>query len=198
MEEIDAKWIKARLPPERGARAALAEAMNLGPDKITKILNGTRKVQAREIPAVLAFFEAQDIGGLAEDPAEFKHHPFAEPLRAPAALDQLARLCCPDVKRPFYYVARRAAPLAAILPGDVLVISHGTPAQAGALALVSRAGPQWEGSNELRRYLPPLLATLDISGPDPAIPIDSGQDCAIIGEIRAVLRAPGLIPASDP
>lgn len=197
MEEIDGKWIKARLPPERGARTALAQALNLEPHKITKILNGTRKVQAREIPAVLAFFSKNAPGGLSEETAAFTHAPFAEPFRPTPAIEQIAKLCCPSVKRPFYYIANRAEPLAAILPGDVLVLSHGAPTKLGALVLITRAGDNWEGSNELRRYLPPHLAALDILNPEPAIPSDGGQDQAILGEIRATLRATDLTRSSD-
>lgn len=57
MEVIDGKWIAARLGTGRGSRAALADAMGVKSDVVSKILSGVRRVQPEEIPRVLAFFE---------------------------------------------------------------------------------------------------------------------------------------------
>ena len=56
METIDAQWLKKRLSGDRGQKAALAEAIGVGTDKISKMISGIRKVQADEIPKILAFF----------------------------------------------------------------------------------------------------------------------------------------------
>lgn len=57
MDVIDGKWIAARLGKSRGAKAALADAMGVGQDVVSKILNGKRRVQPEEIPRVLAYFD---------------------------------------------------------------------------------------------------------------------------------------------
>ncbi|WP_299933388.1 hypothetical protein [uncultured Pelagimonas sp.] len=56
MDEITPEWLKARLGTDRGQKAALAEALGLSNDKVSKMLGGTRKPQAQEIPTILAFF----------------------------------------------------------------------------------------------------------------------------------------------
>lgn len=48
MELIDAAWIRRHLTQRHGELKALADATGLSPDKITKILNGTRQVKATE------------------------------------------------------------------------------------------------------------------------------------------------------
>lgn len=56
MDVIDGKWIAARLGSGRGAKVALADALGVKPDVVSKILGGTRRVQPEEIPKVLAHF----------------------------------------------------------------------------------------------------------------------------------------------
>lgn len=60
MDVIDGKWIKARLKGYHGEKKALADAMGLHHSMVAKILNGTRAVQAHEIPKVLAFFQVAE------------------------------------------------------------------------------------------------------------------------------------------
>lgn len=57
MDVIDGKWIAKRLTGRRGEKAELARHMGVGPDVITKILSGDRKVQPEETPRVWSFFE---------------------------------------------------------------------------------------------------------------------------------------------
>lgn len=57
MDVIDGKWIAARLGKDRGAKVALADALGVKPDVVSKILSGTRRVQPEEIPKVLAYFD---------------------------------------------------------------------------------------------------------------------------------------------
>ena len=40
-----------------GEQARLAEHIGVTPDKISKILTGTRRVQASEVPRIIDFFE---------------------------------------------------------------------------------------------------------------------------------------------
>lgn len=60
MEVITSKWLADHLGDDRGKRAALAEALGVTPDKVSKMLAGTRKPQAEEIPTILAFFGEAD------------------------------------------------------------------------------------------------------------------------------------------
>ena len=56
MQVITSKWLQERLGSDRGKRAELADALGIGADKVSKMLSGTRKAQAEEIPTILAFF----------------------------------------------------------------------------------------------------------------------------------------------
>lgn len=56
METITPEWLRIRLDGDRGKKAELADALGLGADKISKMISGTRKPQAEEIPKILAFF----------------------------------------------------------------------------------------------------------------------------------------------
>ncbi|MBL4767871.1 MAG: helix-turn-helix transcriptional regulator [Rhodobacteraceae bacterium] len=57
MDVVDGKWIKDRLTGKRGEQARLAERMGVDPDKVSKILSGTRQVKPHELPHVMAFFD---------------------------------------------------------------------------------------------------------------------------------------------
>ena len=56
MEVIGAEWLRCRIGQDRGKPAALAKALGIGADKVSKMLAGTRKPQAEEIPTIIAFF----------------------------------------------------------------------------------------------------------------------------------------------
>lgn len=56
MQIINAEWIKQRLTGRRGEQAELARAIGVTPDVVSKILRGERRVQAHEIPKILAHF----------------------------------------------------------------------------------------------------------------------------------------------
>jgi phage repressor protein C with HTH and peptisase S24 domain len=59
MDVIDGEWIRKRLPEKRGEKVRLARHMGIEPEKLTRILNGERQVQASEIPKVLDFFKEE-------------------------------------------------------------------------------------------------------------------------------------------
>lgn len=59
METVDAEWLKERLTGEHGEQTRLAEAMGIDGDKLSKILKGKRRVQAKEVPGALAFFQKE-------------------------------------------------------------------------------------------------------------------------------------------
>jgi hypothetical protein len=56
MEEIDRNWLQRHLNGKHGAKAQLSRATGISPDKISKILTGTRLVQASEAPRIYTFF----------------------------------------------------------------------------------------------------------------------------------------------
>lgn len=58
MQVITPEWLKERLGNDRGKRAQLAKALGISPDKVSKMLSGSRKPQAEEIPIIHAFFGA--------------------------------------------------------------------------------------------------------------------------------------------
>lgn len=62
MNHIDAEWIKDRLTGKRGEMAALARAMGIDSDKMSKVMRGERRVQPEEIPGALEFFNETLIG----------------------------------------------------------------------------------------------------------------------------------------
>lgn len=189
MEIIDGEWIKRHLPAKHGSKADLARALGLQKDQVTKMLKGERRVQPHEIPAVLRYFKAET--GLAEAPAAYESPDFAKAIKPTTALENMARLACPRASRPFYYRAQRSEPMAAILAGDTLIMIHGPAQHPGDLVLVSMEGESGEGINSLRRYLPPVLATLSMDDPYPLLSQDDPR-LAIIGRVAAVIRAPNL------
>lgn len=56
MKEINAEWLRRKLGDDRGLKAELARETGIDPDKISKILSGTRKVQASEAPKIYRHF----------------------------------------------------------------------------------------------------------------------------------------------
>lgn len=63
MDTIDGEWVKKRLTGKRGEKAALARALGIGPDMVTKILNGDRNVQPAEFGPLLSFFGERIVPG---------------------------------------------------------------------------------------------------------------------------------------
>jgi len=196
MDVIDGSWIKARLSARHGSQKALADAIGMPPDQLTKIMKGGRQVKAHEIPKILAYFNENQQPGLREPPAAYTAPAFAEVLAPSTTIDSITRAVCPGIARPFHYTATRSEPLAGILQGDILVIEHGGAHVLGELVLVSIIGESGEGINELRRHMVPHLASLDLTHPQPVLPDDS-QAVGIIGRVAAVLRIPELTSASN-
>lgn len=56
---IDADWIERRLGKEYGERSALARAMGLTSDKLSKILSGERRLQINEATLAKEYFDQQ-------------------------------------------------------------------------------------------------------------------------------------------
>ncbi|WP_043145322.1 helix-turn-helix domain-containing protein [Mameliella alba] len=56
MQKITPEWLKEQLDKKRGARTRLAERLGVGTDVVSKMVAGTRRPQAEEIPVILDFF----------------------------------------------------------------------------------------------------------------------------------------------
>ena len=69
MDVIDGSWIRARLSARHGSQKALADAIGMPPDQLTKIMKGGRQVKAHEIPKILAYFNENQQPGLREPQA---------------------------------------------------------------------------------------------------------------------------------
>lgn len=59
MRQLDRDWLREKLSEKRGLRAELARHLGIENDKVSKILAGTRQVQASELPKILSFFGEQ-------------------------------------------------------------------------------------------------------------------------------------------
>lgn len=60
MKVYDSLWLKELIGGRRGVQAELAREIGVSPDKITRILNGDRKIQVEEISKIIGFFEKFD------------------------------------------------------------------------------------------------------------------------------------------
>lgn len=60
MNEVNSKWLKAKIANNRGLQAQLAREIGLSPDKVSKIVSGTRGISARESELIRAFFNEED------------------------------------------------------------------------------------------------------------------------------------------
>lgn len=58
---IDADWIKGQMSGKRGEQTALAKAMGIDKDKMSKILKGRRQVQLKEMEGALRFFGFSEV-----------------------------------------------------------------------------------------------------------------------------------------
>jgi hypothetical protein len=191
MDVIDGTWIAARIGGEHGRRAALARAMGVTPDKVTKIIKGEREVQAREIPAILAFFT--DPGpGLAESAAPFTlPPPAAKAAPSHPAVLTLRHVLAPGVRRPETFVMTRSDPGAMLRAGDMLIVELGNTARPGDLVLVTLNDPATDTQTTVvRRYLPPLVVSCTLDDDPAAGPADGTLEMAVLASIKAVIRLP--------
>lgn len=186
MDVIDADWIRRHLTHRHGELKALADAVGIGADKITKILNGTRRVQAHEAPRIAAFFQ-KDRPGFAE-PAQ-TYRAAVTPINPTARMQTLAGALCPDIPRPEFYRVSRPAPAAGLLQGDLLIVQLGMSAVPGGLVVATIADTDTDQQvSVIRRYWPPLLVPVCVDDQAPALPADGEQSIAILATVKAMAR----------
>lgn len=58
---VDGDWIKSQFDNGNGTRLGLAEALGCGRDVISKILSGTRKIKAAELPLIEGYFGIREV-----------------------------------------------------------------------------------------------------------------------------------------
>lgn len=184
-EPVDRAFILRRLDPEdRGQKAALARAMGIGADKLSKVLSGARRIQASEVPAIVAFFSATPPApGFAEQAAT------PVPRDGAAHLWLLLRALAPGFDRLEAFYIRESAPLFGLLRGDVVAVDvTRTEPDAGELIWINGAQP---GTGSA----PARLVGGRIVFADPAEPpADPGAEWAILGVIVAQARGPAITP----
>ncbi len=186
MEVIDADWIKRHLTHRHGELKALADAVGLKPDKITKILNGTRQVKSYEAPRIAAFFQ-QDLPGFAERAPDYR--PQVVPVNVSGRILALAAALCPELPKPDVYRVKHSAPAAGMLTGDLLIVQLGMTARPGDLVITTVADTGSDTQTTLvRRYWPPLLVPIATDDPFPALPADGDQAVAILATVKGAAR----------
>lgn len=191
MEQIDRYWIQNRLDGTRGEKAALASAIGISTDKLSKILKGERNIQAREIPKLLAFFQegyesAPAVGGVGMSEGAIPYTPNTGDVAA-----TLLAQSAPGGPVLHLFEVTRPAPALSILAGDLLGVEITDSADAGDMVLATAANTETgEAQTVVARFFPPWFidGQIDIEG------FRSGKhdvDVAIMGRIWSVLRRPG-------
>ena len=193
MDVIDGKWIEARLSGAHGSRKALADAIGITPDKITKIIKGERQVRANEIPLILRYFENRNTQqpGLSEPSAHFASGPIAVLTNIADTLVDIARLAAPHTKSPTTFTMQRSAFAAGLLMGDLLIVELGNSAAMGDLVLVTLNDTMLDiQTTVLRRFLHPQLVALDFDDQPVVLSSSPTLEAAILATIKAVVRLP--------
>jgi hypothetical protein len=187
MEQIDKDWIEARLTGQRGEKARLAEAIGIDADKMSRILAGERRVQAHEIPAIVAFFERQAAGkptGMAESAST----PFQFPDHIPR--DWLLNQIAPNLRQRETLRIGLSMPSFGLLKGDVVIVGIGQTPSEGQIAVINQV-VGLQTSTIFLRKVGAFMISADPSDP-PWQPDDNDPNFAIIGTVAAVIRTPTL------
>lgn len=195
MDVIDRDWLQARMRGQRGMQARLARALGITRDQMSKVMTGVRRVQPEEIPTVLAFFA--DIEGRQPQPFIAQpglSEPAVAPFRVPAnhTLHDLVRLVAPAAKGATFYRIRAPQPAFALNRGDILIVDLGAQPRPNDLAVITRTDPDTgAAATDMARWLPPWLIPGDTAHqPEQIDP--ASQRTAILGTVRAMMRAPAL------
>lgn len=190
MDVIDADWIRLRLTNRHGELKALADAVGLTPDKITKILKGQRQIKAHEATKFAAFL-APGPTGFDEAPAAFQAQ--AVPVAPTGRLQALFAALCPRSPKSEAYRVKEAILAAGLLAGDLLVVELGMTAAPGDLVLVTIADTDRDTQRTvIRKFWPPLVVPIAPTDTLPALSLSAGQSVAVLATVKAVARADDL------
>lgn len=180
--QVDGKWIEARLtkPPKRGEKTALARAMGIKLDQLSKILKGERQISTVELPGLLTFF-GESIGQTSgfEESA-------AEAYVASESTMTLIRRAMPHISNPATYKAKTAALAFGILQGDVLILDMKDPPANGDVVIASLSDDETGiAQTVIRRMVSGSLISADPSD----LPIGINEAGAgIYGPVKGTLR----------
>lgn len=135
--------IKARIPNERGAKAALADAVGLPRDVLSKILNGQRNLSADEHARIEQYFDTIGRGARAKAPeggfADTEARPWtveAQPEHRRATAEATIRFLAGNAGAAGCLELREGAPAFGLLEGDVVIIDSARPVADGDIAAV--------------------------------------------------------------
>lgn len=195
MPTIDREFLLKHLDPDnRGQRAALARAMGIEQSKLSKILAGTRRIQADEVAAILDFFDLTLEGGAPRPASATSSAGFSESEAeiydptptGKAAIDALANLGTRPRHSQTYQLRRDFAGFA-LLRGDVLLIDMGAAPGQGDIVLATVSDPEADRhATVVRRYLEGWLIDESIS--TAPMQISDDQRVGIVGVVRGSLR----------
>lgn len=160
MDVIDQQWIVSRLTGARGEKAALAAAMGVPRDIVTKILKGERKVQGHEVPAVLRFFRAEGDHQRVPGFAETGVVPYrADAFTGPPSSAVIA-LFAPALAEAQVWAVARNYPAFGVQENDIIVVDPRRRAVPGDL-VVAQVVDQSVGAGvtHIARHVPPYLLT---------------------------------------
>lgn len=191
MELIDADWIRVRLTGRHGELKELADAAQVTPDKITKILKGERQIKAIEAQRIATYFRRGE-AGFAEPPSEFRHQVSA--VNPTGRVMAISAALCPDLRHPEAYRVRQPVPGAGLLVNDLLIVELGMTAAAGDLVVVTISDTDHDTHATLiRKFWPPLVVPVSAEDPYPALSAETaGQELAIVASVKALARGGAL------
>lgn len=168
--------------------------MGIEQNKLSKVLAGTRRIQAEEVPAILEFFGLALDGsatrpivpaspsGFSESEAEI----YEPSVTGRAVIDALADLGTRPRHRQGYRLRRDFMGFG-YLRGDVLMIDMGAEPQYGDMVIATLSDPTTDAhSTVVRRYLGDWLA--EDSPAAPLLKVADDQTFGILGVVRGSFR----------
>jgi hypothetical protein len=184
MDVIDADWIKQHLTNRHGELAELARGTGIAADKITKILNGQRRVSAKEAADIHRYLSPATPTGFSAPATAFTVQATPVPV-VPGLVSQLA----PGVRRPLAYQIARAMASFMLAAGDVLIIDTDlTSGDTGLVVVTLFDASTGNAETQLRRAWHQQLIAIDPADPEPVIALDKDGRCGIIGTVAASYR----------
>lgn len=198
MEKIDPSWIRQRTKDKHGAMKRLGDAIGLTSDKMTKIMNGTRKISGDEAIGIYSFFQQRGAG---EGDMEFDE---AALSKAPSGFSESqAKLWTPPkdfhssaliaalkaiARHGQTYEIARPSPSLGLLMGDILIIDLNTPPKDGDVVLIGLQVT--EGPDDVQTLVRRLQKGFAVSAdPGEVQPIvELGDQAAWRGTVLSMFR----------
>ncbi|MGZ9812621.1 helix-turn-helix domain-containing protein [Pseudoroseicyclus sp. H15] len=188
MDVIDGAWLKRRLRDgSRGEKARLAEAMGISTQQLSKVLAGTRAVQAEEIPAVLSYFGMHIADGERDgsEPPGFSEAA-VEPYEADRSGDigLLISLAGKRIAHPMTFRLKSDAKDLALMRGDLLIVDAKGDRRVGELVICTMTDDYGNEATQVRKWLDPWL----IVGNEAAHIGENSHTIGILGRVVGLIR----------